>query len=184
MSAADESDETQFVPGITRENFMEDCEERPLQLYEKLHDYFQHYHKAEKYFQAEIEELREKIENKDDAIQELMQERDDFQGAFAREVLKAREVTPEKGFDKLESSSGHRSAKIPDPPILTDGKDPKFENWLSQTTDKLAASDHYPTAALRLAYVKSRCGGRAAEHLNVRSRPDNPNRYMDAADVF
>jgi hypothetical protein len=46
--------------------------------------------------------------------------------------------------------------KIPDPPILTDGKEPKFEDWLLRIKDKLATNkDHYLTAALRLAYVKS-----------------------------
>ena len=58
-----------------------------------------------------------------------------------------------------------------DTPILTDGKDPKFEDWVLLITDKLSANaDHYPTAALRLAYVKSRCGGRAAQHLIPVSR--------------
>jgi hypothetical protein len=50
--------------------------------------------------------------------------------------------------------------KIPDPPILTDGKEPKFKDWLLRIKDKLATNkDHYPTAALRLAYVKSQYGG-------------------------
>jgi hypothetical protein len=50
--------------------------------------------------------------------------------------------------------------KIPDLPILTDRKEPKFEDWLLRIKDKLAANkDHYPTAALRLAYVKSQYRG-------------------------
>jgi hypothetical protein len=36
--------------------------------------------------------------------------------------------------------------KLPDLPILIDGKDPKFEDWLSQIKDKLLVNeDYYPT---------------------------------------
>jgi hypothetical protein len=78
-----------------------------------------------------------------------------------------------------------KSTKIPDPPILTDGKEPKFEDWLLRIKDKLAANeDHYPTAALRLAYVKSRCGGRAPEHLITQSRDEALNKYANAIDVL
>ena len=78
-----------------------------------------------------------------------------------------------------------KSEKIPDPPILTDGKTPTFEDWLLQMEDKLAGNaDRYPTPELRLIYVKSRCGGRAAEHIISRSRSKAMNKYRDAADIF
>ena len=51
--------------------------------------------------------------------------------------------------------------------------------------DKLAANaDYYPNPAMRLAYVKSRYGGRAAEYIVARSRLDSINLYRDSVDVF
>src|SRR5436190_22865891 len=39
-----------------------------------------------------------------------------------------------------------KSAKIPDPPILTDGKDPTFKSWKLQIWGKLHVNaDHFPT---------------------------------------
>jgi hypothetical protein len=78
-----------------------------------------------------------------------------------------------------------KSEKIPDPPILTDGKAPMFGGWLLRMEDKLTGNaDRYLTPELRLIYVKSRCGGRAVEHIISRSRPKAMNKYRDAGDIF
>ena len=62
-----------------------------------------------------------------------------------------------------------RSTKIPDPPILTDGKDPSFESWKLQMQDKLEVNvDHYPTRRAKMAYVFGRTGGDAQAHLRPR----------------
>ena len=62
-----------------------------------------------------------------------------------------------------------KSTKLPDPPILTDGKDPTFENWKLQMRDKLQVnSDYFPTEEARMAYVFSRTGGDAQAHLHPR----------------
>ena len=59
-----------------------------------------------------------------------------------------------------------KSAKIPDPPILTDGKDPTFESWKLQIWGKLRVNaDHFPTNEARMAYVFSRTGSDAQGHL-------------------
>jgi hypothetical protein len=123
--------------------------------------------------------LEERIENKDNALFELVEERDRFKEAFTQQALSAQL----EGVSRLESSM--KSSKIPDPPVLTNGKEPEFEDWLMWMQDKLAANaDHCPTPVLRLAYVKSRCSGRAAEHLRARSRHDARNKYKDAVDVL
>jgi len=37
-----------------------------------------------------------------------------------------------------------KSAKIPDPPLLTDGKDPTFDSWKIQVNGKLTVNaDHF-----------------------------------------
>ena len=124
----------------------------------------------------EIKALEDRIRSKDEAITDLVEERDRYKDAFAQQALSRASPAPE---------SSKKSSKIADPPILIDGKDLTFENWLSLIQDKLAANaDHYPTPTMRLAYIKSRCGGRAAEHLMTRSRDEAPNKYKDATDVI
>jgi hypothetical protein len=131
----------------------------------------------------EVAILQETLRNKDNALLTLADERDRYRDAFAEQALHAQ--TGGSAQNSPAPKAPKKSTKIPDPPILTNGKDPKFEDWLLRIKDKLAANeDHYPTAALRLAYVKSRCGGRAAEHLITRSRDEAPNKYTDAIDIL
>ena len=125
----------------------------------------------------EIAQLKSRIKDKDTAILNLTEERDQFRDAYAQEALQ-NQLNP--GPVRRE-----KSEKIPDPPILTDGKAPTFEDWLLRMEDKLTGNaDRYPTPELRLIYVKSRCGGRAAEHIISRSRSKAMNKYRDAADIF
>jgi hypothetical protein len=49
--------------------------------------------------------------------------------------------SPQENPERLK-----RSAKIADPPLLTDGVEPTFANWKLQMQDKLKVNaDHYPT---------------------------------------
>lgn len=140
-------------------------------------------HQAEEDATKEVNTLRDRIKRKDAALAELAEERDRFRDAFAQEALIARTAGVARDSPGPEQSK--KSSKIPDPPILTDGKEPRFEDWLLRIEDKLTANaDHYPTPAMRLAYVKSRCGGKASEHLVARSRSDAVNKYGDATDVL
>jgi hypothetical protein len=62
-----------------------------------------------------------------------------------------------------------KSAKIPDPPLLTDGKEPTFESWKLQIRGKLRVnSDHFPTDEARMTYIFGRTGGDAQKHLSPR----------------
>jgi hypothetical protein len=174
---------------IEREDFIRYCQADPERLFEVI------YHRMDEYMAEinnleqlrgtpgdEIETLREQIQTKDEAIADLIEERNRFRDAFTRQALRAHEGNTPGASPAPEA---RKTAKIPDPPILTDGKDPKFEDWLLRMEDKLAANaDHYATPAMRLAYVKSRCGGRAAEHIVARSRSDAANLYRDSIDIF
>ena len=72
-----------------------------------------------------------------------------------------------------------KSAKIPDPPILTDGKDPTFESWKLQIRGKLRVNaDHFPTDKARMAYVFSRTGGDAQGHLRPRYDEDSEDLFL------
>lgn len=60
----------------------------------------------------------------------------------------------------------HRSAKISDPPVLTDGVNPIFDNWKIQLQDKLKVNmDYFLTEEARKAYVFACTGGDAQTHL-------------------
>ena len=59
-----------------------------------------------------------------------------------------------------------KSAKIADPPILADRKDPTFKSWKLQIQGKLQVNaDHFPTNEAQMAYVFSQTGGDAQGHL-------------------
>jgi hypothetical protein len=52
-----------------------------------------------------------------------------------------------------------KSTKIPDPPILTDGKDPTFESWKLQIRGKLQVNaNHFQSEEARMTYVFNRTG--------------------------
>ncbi|KAJ5666162.1 uncharacterized protein N7477_008610 [Penicillium maclennaniae] len=78
-----------------------------------------------------------------------------------------------------------KSTKMPDPPMLSDGKDVKFKAWKTEMRRKLLLNeDHYPTAAHQLAYVSSRCEGKALRHVNPRMQEDAMAPYKTVKDVF
>lgn len=59
-----------------------------------------------------------------------------------------------------------KSAKIPDRPMLTDVKEPHFEDWLLLMTQKLEANhDHFDSLQVHHAYVASQCDGKARKHI-------------------
>jgi Zinc knuckle len=67
------------------------------------------------------------------------------------------------------SNGVSKSTKIPDPPVLTDGKDPTFESWRLQMRGKLRVnSDYFLTEEARMTYVFSRTSGDAQAHLEPR----------------
>lgn len=141
---------------------------------------------------------------KDSAIRKLVQEKKQAYAALAAYAIRldkaeplgaSREATPgsqpgsqlSRTGSQLYSQAGasSRSAKILNPPVLTDGQDPTFELWELRVRDKLAAnSDHFPTARQRLVFVKSYYSGQAPSHLLHRSRPGAVDAYEDAEDVI
>ena len=70
--------------------------------------------------------------------------------------------------------SSKATIKFPDPPMLKDGKEVKFEQWRDQLEDKLRANaDHYTGATLQdtqqsmVAYMRTRTEGKAYESLST-----------------
>jgi hypothetical protein len=84
-----------------------------------------------------------------------------------------------RSLARNETPSGaYKSSKIPDPPVLTDGKDPTFESWKLQIRDKLRTNaDHFPTDEAKMAYVFSRTGGDAQKHLQPRYDEESQDQF-------
>ncbi|KAJ5111985.1 hypothetical protein N7532_000030 [Penicillium argentinense] len=62
--------------------------------------------------------------------------------------------TPVRESPVPSTISNKKSTKMPDPPMLNDGKDVKFKTWRNDIRRKLLLNeDHYPTAAHQLAYI-------------------------------
>ena len=78
-----------------------------------------------------------------------------------------------------------KSTKIPDPPILTDGEEPTFNNWKIQMTGKLSVNaDHFGDEQARITYVFGRTGGNAQKHLNPRISPSSVDPFTTANDMI
>ena len=78
-----------------------------------------------------------------------------------------------------------KSAKIPDPPLLTDGKDPTFESWRLQIRGKLRVNaDHFLTEEARMTYIFNRTGGDAQQHLNPRYDEESAEPFLSGKEMI
>ncbi|ODM23319.1 hypothetical protein SI65_00908 [Aspergillus cristatus] len=69
--------------------------------------------------------------------------------------------------------------------MLTDGKEPPFEDWLLLMSQKFAANaDHFYTPQLCMVYVASRCEGKARKHITPGMWDDVTNLYTDSKDML
>lgn len=170
------NDELQEAEGyMTREEFTQLCEANPSRL-------FDHISELACGLQDQRDDLQNQVQTKQMQIEALIAERDEYKDAFARQCLRSQDDST-RGTPPPEQQ--RRSAKLPDPELLTDGKSPRFEDWLSRMKGKLAGNaDHFPTERLRIAYVESRTGDKAAKHLAPRMRDDAPNKFRVASEMF
>jgi hypothetical protein len=68
-----------------------------------------------------------------------------------------------------------RSVKIDDSKHLTDGKESKYEYWLSRMRNKLRENaDHFSTESLKITYIENHINGEAARHIAPCMRPEHP----------
>jgi hypothetical protein len=96
--------------------------------------------------------LQARLQSKDRQINNLIIEQDKYREAFACQALQQQFHI--RGSPAPENAS--KSVKLPDPLLLTDGKNSKFKDWLSRMKNKLTANtDYYSTEALRMAYIEN-----------------------------
>ena len=94
-------------------------------------------------------------------------------------------------LDRIESrastpaSGPGKNTKLPDPPPLTDGKDPTFESWKVKTQDKLKVNaDHFQSMEAKKAYVFNRTGGDAQNHLMPRYKEGSTNPFLTSQSMI
>ncbi|KAJ9267363.1 hypothetical protein DTO195F2_596 [Paecilomyces variotii] len=120
-----------------------------------------------------LKESKTKIRDLTAQIQILVQERDKYRNATAEYALRFHRGGSLAAWNKR------------DPPLLTDGKNPKFEDWVVQMKSKLKTNvDHYyyDNESLRIAYVQSRLGGKAMAYAGPRFESAHP--YKSADEIF
>jgi Zinc knuckle len=170
---------------MRKEDFLEHCTSQPEALFDFLDDLIC---KKDDEISG-LEDVLDKLKNRNaqrmegykSQIEKLMEERDEYKEAFARKCLEERSNT--RG--SVPPEAGHRSEKIPDPEQLTDGKEPRFEDWLARVQRKLRSNaDRYPTEELKITYIQNRTAGKAARHLEPRMRDNAPNRFTTADEVY
>jgi hypothetical protein len=89
------------------------------------------------------------------------------------------------GSSDSSASRSKRTAKLPDPPALSDGETPKYEDWAIQMKHKMKANaDHYPTDELRMGYVLNRCEGAALAHIRPRLSEKSAHPYTKVEEMF
>ncbi|GFF92441.1 hypothetical protein IFM53868_06844 [Aspergillus udagawae] len=103
-----------------------------------------------------INVVREEIQSK---LEEITHEWNEFALQVARGSSAGN-----TGSQALAASG--KSAKIPDPPLLSDGKDPCFKDWLLAIKQKLQANaNHYLNPMMRITYITSQTEGNARKHI-------------------
>ncbi|ODM16202.1 hypothetical protein SI65_08201 [Aspergillus cristatus] len=153
---------------ITHDEFLAQCREHPDELFDYVANTFnsmidlenEYREKIDEEFvqnlQNELQEHRERLKDKEDQIDELMAERDEYKTAYAEVQLHSHGSTVES--TKLSS----KSEKVPDPPLLTDGKEPKFKDWMIKMKGKFVANaDHFDNDQMKQVYLVSCTGGLA-----------------------
>ncbi|OJJ86637.1 uncharacterized protein ASPGLDRAFT_44482 [Aspergillus glaucus CBS 516.65] len=128
---------------------------------------------------TELQEHKTRLEDKESQIYDLMAERDEYKTAYAEAQLRSRGSTVES------TKPSGKSEKVPDPPLLTDGKEPKFEDWMIEMKGKFVANaDRFDNDQMKRVYLTSRTGGLARQQLSVRLREDATDPYTSVEQMF
>ncbi|KAJ5720223.1 uncharacterized protein N7483_008157 [Penicillium malachiteum] len=78
-----------------------------------------------------------------------------------------------------------RTVKVPDPPMLDDGKKPTFKEWVTKMRDKLLLeAARFPSDEHQIAYVSSRVKGDAARHVTSQRYHKSLSPYDSVEDIF
>jgi hypothetical protein len=163
------------------------CRNNPEQLYDKFARRFEGM--VQKYRSAKAAERRVAIlegealarvrasTSNEDLILALENEQTNLIKTIADLVM--------NGNRAATTSTGVQLPKINDPPELSDGIDPTYEDWVLLMKRKLKGNaDQYSTPDLRITYVVGRTKDQARKHLVPRLKDNAIDPYTDAEDIF
>jgi len=126
--------------------------------------------------------INEEIAEKDEQISQLVAKCKDYKKQIIQIIMQQKAGSV---YRTSVSEVFYKSIKLPDPPILTDRKDLKFNNWLSKIKNKLLANeDHYPNKTMCMAYVQNCVRGTAADHLALQICREVINCFKTADKMF
>ncbi|ODM17342.1 hypothetical protein SI65_07017 [Aspergillus cristatus] len=127
----------------------------------------------------ELQEHKDRLEDKESQIDELMAEWDEYKTAYAEAQLCSCGSTVES------TKPSSKSEKVPDPPLLTDGKEPKFEDWMIEMKGKFVANaDCFDNDQMKRVYLVSCTGSLARQQLSVRLQEDATELYISVEQMF
>src|SRR5438045_4209027 len=85
----------------------------------------------------------------------------------------------------MPAEAPHRSAKVTEPPLLSDGKDPTFTSWNILIHAKLHDNnDHFPSENSKLTYVYGCTTGDAQAHLEPQFEYGTHNPFQTVDQVM
>ena len=178
---------------VTFEDFLNYIHKKPKWLYGKLqliHEWFEDVVKDYNAWLAEAELSRQAKDGKiilmknwldktTERLNQMTLDQDIYTNKIIYDTLYPVDHTT------ADRQSSSKSVKIPDPLLLTDGKEPQFEDWLLLMTQKLEANhDYYDSPQLYHAYVASYCNGKAHKHITPWLWSKSVNLYKDSTDML
>ena len=193
MIDGDDEDDGLNQHEVIYEDFLRYIHEKPEWLYGKLqliHEQFEDVMddckawlvESELNGQAKDGEIiltKKQLEETTECLNQMTLDWDTYVNKIAYDTLHSVDHTTAGGW------SSSKLAKIPDPLLLTDGKEPQFEDWLLLMTQKLEANhDHYDSPQLCCAYVASCCDGKACKHITPWLQSESVNLYEDSVDML
>ena len=174
MIDGDNEDDEPNWHEVTFEDFLNYIHEKPEWLYGKLQMIHEWFEDVVEDCKAQLAESDLSGQSKDGKIALMKNWLDETTEWLNQMTLDWDVYTNKITYDTLHpvdhtTASGQSSsklAKIPDPSLLTDGKEPQFEDWLLLMTQKLEANhDYYDSPQLHCAYMASCCDGKACKHI-------------------
>ena len=192
MIDVDEHDES-GQHEVTLEEFLGYIHKKPKWLYEKLKLIHGCYEDVIENHNAQLDDLEQIVQAKDGKIVQIKSWLEETTEHLNQMTLDCDAYANKITYDTLHpvghatagGQSSSKLAKIPDPPLLTDGKEPWFKDWLLLMTQKLEANhDHYDSPQLCHAYVASHCDGKAHKHIMPQLQSKSMNPYKDSTDIL
>lgn len=164
---------------ITHEEFLVQCRDHLDKLFDYIAEALNGMIDLENEYREQMAATEFERKDRENQIDELITERDEYKTAYAEAQLHSRNSTIE-----TTKPSG-KSEKVPDPPVLTDGKEPKFEDWMIEMKGKFVANaDCFDSDQMKQVYLISRTGGLARQQLGARLREDATDPYTNVEQMF